>query len=119
VTAIYEVAVAEREADHNVVWLRGEYDISTVTTLTQTITETIVLDEASLVVDLSDVQFMDAATIGVIIGARNDLLLQTRSLAIRSPSRQARRVLDLCCLTEFFVDPSVLAPTIDLDCGER
>jgi anti-sigma B factor antagonist len=92
--------------DGTVVWLRGEYDISTLTSLSQTIARAVALDEDHLVIDLSGVQFLDAATIGVIIQARNDLQLQCRSLTLRAPSRFARRVLELCGLTELLDPPS-------------
>ncbi len=39
---------------------------------------------------------MDAATVGVILRARDFLRLQSRSLALRSPSPFAARILDLC-----------------------
>jgi len=119
VTAACEVAITEREANGNVVWLKGQHDISPVTTLTQTIATTMMLDKATLVVDPSEVQFIQAATIRVIVSVSNDLLLQPHSLAVRSPSSQGRRVLDLCGLTSVLEDPSVSAPSVDLDCRQR
>jgi anti-anti-sigma factor len=56
-------------ADRTVVWLRGEHDVSTVSALSQTMARAIALDDGDLVVDLSGVQFMDAATVGVIVRA--------------------------------------------------
>jgi anti-anti-sigma factor len=114
-----EVAVAGREANDNVVWLRGEHDISTVTLVAEAIAAAINGDDTYIVVDLSGIHFMDAATIGVIIRARNDLLLQERTLWARSPSSQARRVLDLCRLTDFLVDPSAPTLTARLDRRNR
>lgn len=99
-----------RDADRTVVWLRGEHDISTVAGLSETMARAIALDDADLVVDLSGVQFMDASTIGVVIGARNFLRPRSRSLALRSPSRCARRVLDLCGLAGL-VDPGPVEGT--------
>jgi anti-anti-sigma factor len=93
-----------RVVDGTVVWLRGEYDISTVNSLSQTIARAIAFDGSHLVIDLSGVQFMDAATIGVIIRARNELQAQFRSLTLRDPTRFARRVLELCGLTNL-LDP--------------
>jgi anti-anti-sigma factor len=79
-----------------VVWLRGEHDVSTVDALSETLAGAMALDECDLVVDLSEVQFMGAATIGVLIRARELLQSRSRSLVVRSPSRCARRILDLC-----------------------
>jgi anti-anti-sigma factor len=90
------LAFARRDAARTVVWLRGEHDVSTVAALSETMARAIARDDANLVVDLSEVQFMGAATVGVIVRARELLRLRSRSLALRSPSRCARRILDLC-----------------------
>ena len=100
-----------RDADRIVVWLRGQHDISTVTALSETMVRAIALDDADVVVDLSLVVFIDAATVGVILRTREFLRLRSRSLTVRSPSASARRVLDLCGLTGL-VDshPVITAP---------
>ena len=61
--------------------------------------------------DLSEVQFMDATTIGVIIRARNHLRAESRSLVLRSPPPWARRVLDQCDLAGL-VGPVPPAPNL-------
>jgi anti-anti-sigma factor len=93
-------ALAAHDAGCLVVWLRGEHDLSTVGALSETMARAIALDDADLVVDLSEVQFMGAATVGVIIRARELLRLRSRSLVLRSPSRCARRILQLCGVTD-------------------
>jgi anti-anti-sigma factor len=79
-----------------VVWLRGDHDVSTVEALSETLAGAMALDDCDLVVDLSEVEFMGAATIGVLVRARELLRSRSRSLVLRSPSRCARRILDLC-----------------------
>lgn len=86
----------KRDPVRTVVWLRGEHDLSTVDALSETLVGAIVLDDADVVVDLSEVQFMGATTVGVLIRARELLRTRSRSLLVRSPSRCARRVLELC-----------------------
>ena len=97
-------ALVRRDAARTVVWLRGEHDVSTVAALSETMARAIAHDGADLVVDLSEVQFMGAATVGVIVRARELLRLRSRSLVLRSPSRCARRVLDLCGQS-YLLDP--------------
>ena len=92
------VAFPACDADRTIVWLRGEHDICTVAALSQILARAIALDDGDLVVDLGGVHFMDASTVGVILRARDFLRLQSRSLALRSPSMCAARVLDLCDL---------------------
>ena len=93
-------AYAEREADRMVVWLKGEHDASTVDALWETLDRAIAFDDADLVIDLSEVEFMGSATVGVIVRARESLRPRSRSLTLRSPSRCARRLLDLYGLAD-------------------
>lgn len=85
-----------REAEGRVIWLEGDHDLATVASLWATIQHAIALDDADLVVDLSGVHFMGAATISVVVRARKILGLRSRSLTLRSPSAGAQLVLDLC-----------------------
>ena len=55
-------------------------------------------NEARVLVDLSAVTFMDASTVGAIVGSRNRLQSRAKSVEVRSPSTAARRVLELCGL---------------------
>jgi anti-anti-sigma factor len=89
-------ALAGRNPDRSVVWLGGEHDVSTVAALSETLARAIALDDGDVVVDLSEVQFMGAATVGVIIRAREFLRLRSRFLVLRSPSECVRRILDVC-----------------------
>lgn len=81
-----------------VIWVRGEHDIATRAGLSEAIMAAAALDDADVLVDLSAVTFMDASTVGAIVGGRNLLRSSSRSLAVRAPSVRARRVLDLCGL---------------------
>ena len=87
-----------RDGDRAVIWLDGEQDIATASLLTDALARTIVADGASVMVDLSEVTFIDAAMIGVMMWGRNLLRLQSRSLTVRAPSRCASRLLEICGL---------------------
>ena len=56
-----------------------------------TMARAIAVDETDLVIDLSEVTFMNAATVAVIIRAEAFLRDRSRSLTLRSPSAPARR----------------------------
>ena len=87
-----------REGEQTVVWVAGEHDIVTVPLLIETLTDAFAFDDACVVVDLSEVSFMDGATVGVIIRGRSFLGQRSRALTLRAPSRCARRLLDVCGL---------------------
>jgi anti-anti-sigma factor len=87
------------DSDCTIVWLRGEHDIATKVGLVVAIARAAQRDDsADVLVDLSGVTFMDASTIGAIVGSRNRLRSRSQSLDVRTPSVVARRVLDLCGL---------------------
>ena len=87
-----------RDREQAVVWLDGEEDIATVAVLANTLAKAVSADHADLIVDLSGLTFLSTATIDELVRVRNILLSQNRTLTLRSPSRCARRVLDLCGL---------------------
>ena len=93
-------AFVGRDAGHAFVWLGGKQDFSTVAELSDTLARAIAVDDVDLVVDLSEVQFMGAAAVGVLIRARQFLELRSRSLLFRTPSSCARQVLDACGLAD-------------------
>jgi anti-anti-sigma factor len=84
-----------REGEQAVLWLDGEEDIATVTSLADTLARVISADDRDLIVDLSGVTFLSMATIDELIRVRNVLLCQNRNLSLRSPSPPARRLIDL------------------------
>lgn len=100
------------EAHLCAIWLRGEHDLATVSALAATLSQAVAADDADVVVDLREVAFMDASTIGVIVVVRNLLALQSRRLTLRSPSVPAQRVLEVCGLTDLLVlDPAATGAT--------
>jgi anti-anti-sigma factor len=91
--------VVERQANRTVVSLCGEHDIGTLAELSEAMARGIAFDDADVVVDLSGVEFMGAATVTVILRARDFLRMHSRGLTVRSPSRCAQRLLDVCGLS--------------------
>ena len=87
-----------RDGERAVVWLDGEHDIATIDVLSNTLAIVVSADDADLIVDFSGVTFLSADTIGELIRVRDILLGQNRNVALRSPSRFARHLFDLCGL---------------------
>lgn len=88
------------DPERTVLWVRGEHDIATKVTLAVAIARAAQRDDVPLLIDLSAVTFMDASTVGAIVGSRNRLRSRGQSLALRAPSPPALRVLHLCGLTD-------------------
>ena len=87
--------------DGFVVWLQGEHDAGSASALKSMLSQAMASEYETVVVDLSGIEFMGAATVGLIIAARERLRLSSRNLAIRAPSHCASRILDLCGFSEF------------------
>lgn len=90
------LAFAGTEGGRCVVWLVGEHDAFTASELSETLARAMADDDGDLLLDLSGVDFMGVATVGVIVRANEFLGQRSRSLAVRCPSGRARRVLELC-----------------------
>lgn len=77
--------------------------------LSEMMARAVALDDSDLVLDLSDVQFMDAATINVLIRSREFLRARSRSLVLTAPSTSALRVIRACGL-DHLIEPGPAAP---------
>lgn len=104
------VSPAEWDVNDAVVWLRGEHDLSTIPALSKTLSRAIAYDDGDLTLDLSEVLFIDAATVGTIVRTREFVRMRSRSLTLRSASRCARRLLDLCRLIDL-IEPGPIEGT--------
>jgi anti-anti-sigma factor len=81
-----------------VVRCRGENDSATVPELAETMARVILGTASDVVLDLREVEFIDAATMSFIVRADIVLRGSARTLIVESPSAPARRVLDVCGL---------------------
>lgn len=90
------VSTRRRDPHRSAIWLEGEHDISTVSALAEVLAKAIATNDADLVAHLSEVTFLDAASVGVLLRAREFLGRRSRLLELRSPSPRAMRILELC-----------------------
>ena len=85
---------SDRDRDCVVVWLSGEHDIFTASVLSAALQAARAAD-GDVVVDLSGVEFMGAAIIGVFVHGAEELHARSRELRLRHPSRCALRIVEL------------------------
>jgi anti-anti-sigma factor len=86
---------------HTLVRVEGEHDIASLFVLADALAVAIALDDADLVVDLSDVQFMGSAPMRVLVRCQDLLRAQSRDLTLRSPAPCVQRMLGLFGLSDF------------------
>lgn len=77
--------------------VRGELDLSTAPELERPLNETLDRDEGSLLVDLSECEFIDSTGIALLVRAWQRLEAggNGRALVICSPNDQVLRVLEI------------------------
>ena len=103
-----QASSTQHDARGTVVWLRGKHDSSTVAAVSATLAKAISLGHPDLVVDLSGVHYLGAATVSLIIQNVEYLRLRSRSLTLRNPTTCSRRVLAVCDLSDL-IDPRGLS----------
>ncbi|MBV8464178.1 MAG: STAS domain-containing protein [Acidimicrobiales bacterium] len=91
----------EAEGSPVVISVKGEVDLANAPELKETLER----EGAGrdVVLDLSELAFMDSSAIAVIVQARSDALGDGRTLSIRNPSDRARRLLELVAL-DFLIE---------------
>jgi len=88
------------EGTRTIIWLLGDQDVATAGRLRDRLDSAIAADDSDIAIDMSGVTFMDAATIGTLIGGRNHLRMLARRLTIRDSPPCTRRLLDVCELRD-------------------
>lgn len=100
-----------RDDPRAVVWMYGEHDGATNEILDAAIIEAGAVDDgADVVIDLTDVGFIDASTLGVICRARDRLGKRGSGLTVRAPQRVARRVIEMAGLVDLIEDETDASP---------
>lgn len=82
--------------------LTGEIDASNAATITTQVAQALGGGARDIVVDLSGVTFFDSTGLGALIAARTACGDGGAALALRAPSPQVRRILDLTATASLF-----------------
>jgi anti-anti-sigma factor len=95
--APFEVKIGELEHGVRAISVRGELDLSTAPTLEGPLEQAIESGEGSVLIDLSQCEFIDSTGIALIVRAwqRLDNDGNGRGLVICSQNDQVRRVLEI------------------------
>jgi anti-anti-sigma factor len=79
--------------------LTGELDLSTTETLLKAVEEPLASGEGDLLLDLSDLTFMDSSGLRVVIGLASQLEGRGGKLVLKSPGPMVLRLFDLTGVT--------------------
>jgi anti-sigma B factor antagonist len=89
------IAAIEGDTGHKVVTVRGEVDAYSAPQLRACLQELVESGQETVVVDVKDMAFIDSNGLGVLVASVKRLRPQGRSLAIRQPSRQTAKLLEI------------------------
>ncbi len=95
-----EVSITE-SSEATFVALRGEIDIASVPLLQERVSA---LSGPRVVIDLSEVTFMDSSGIGALLRVRQELEGRAVAVTVRRPVDRVRRVIDLLGLADVLLD---------------
>jgi anti-sigma B factor antagonist len=95
------VAGIERNGTASVVRLRGELDLYNAHEVREVLLTEALAEPERIVVELSDVVFVDSTVLGVLIEARTKLP-NHRAFLLAAPPAQTRRALELAGLEGHF-----------------
>ena len=94
-----------------VVRVSGELDVASSPLLAAVLAGAEAGGPGAVVIDLSDVTFLDTRSVGVIAAAHEQLGFCSVGLTIRAPSPVARRLLELVGLTRLIEDEGSSGPS--------
>lgn len=97
---------------HTIVWAQGEIDIVTAPALMQELTVAVRVQPCRVVVDLTDVTFMDSTGINALVVARRRADIGSGELRLVAPCRLVRKVLRITGLDQILpVDSTIESPS--------
>jgi anti-sigma B factor antagonist len=99
-----EFAITEQTSagGHHVIAARGEIDLYTAPDLKQALTQAIEAGERRIVIDLTDVSFLDSTALGVLIGAVKRLRSRSGALAIVNIDSSIAKTFEITGLDQIF-----------------
>jgi anti-anti-sigma factor len=98
-----DLQLSERIHDrHVVVALRGELDVSTAPELRERLSAILARDPASLILDLSGLEFMDSTGISVLVAAEQRADPRGWTFSLAGPQKLVGRVLSITSLDRYF-----------------
>jgi anti-sigma B factor antagonist len=98
-------------AGRAVISLEGELDLATAPQLRERLVALAERDDTDIVLDLTDLNFVDSTGLSVLVMALNRSRAAGRSITLRNPSASVMRILEITGLDSVFRVESASVPT--------
>jgi anti-sigma B factor antagonist len=104
-----DVSVTSRQSgDRTVIEVKGEIDVYTAPVLREEISSLVDAEHTTIVVDLTQVSFMDSTGLGVLVGALKKVRTLGGDLALVINEEKILKVFRITALTQVFsIHPSL------------
>ncbi len=90
-------------ANSQELWLTGRFTFTDYASFRKLVGEVVETRVPKIVVDLSRVDFMDSAALGMLLLARDEASRRNQSLILRGAKGQVKRVLEVARFDSMFV----------------
>ncbi len=105
---LFQIDVSSAEGDVKVVALRGELDFDGAPAFARALEELRADGEREVIVDLSELTFIDSSGISVLVGAARAATAEQGTLVVAAPTPHVKRVFDIVRLSELVaVEPGL------------
>ena len=101
------VTVRTPNEDEVVLVASGDFDIRSADEIAVAVSEAEAAGPRRLVLDLSDVTFMDSVALAVLIGARERARQRGAAVLVRAGQGPVRELLRIVGLTDLLADPDI------------
>lgn len=98
---------------YTIVWVRGEIDMATAPALLRELAEAVRAQQCRVIVDLTDVTFMDSTGLSALVLARRRAVASGGEVRLVGASGMLRKVLRITGLDEIFPVHSTIEESID------
>lgn len=99
-----------RHEENGVIFLAGELSLAEAPVLERQLADALEASTSSVVLDLTDVEFIDSTGLSVLIRAQRRAAERGISFGVQNPRAQALRVLSLTGLADRLTVPDHSAP---------
>lgn len=82
--------------------IRGEVDLYTAPKLRERLEQVVAGEDQQVVVELSEMDFIDSTGLGVLVGALKQVREHGGDMVLRNPSRSTHKILEIAGLTKLF-----------------
>lgn len=100
---MFELSVKHGDEQSNIIVLQGEIDIYSAPDFKEQLYRIIDEGQQSIVLECSELSYIDSMGLGILVGALKRLKEQNRDIVVRNPKNNIRKLLRITGLDKVFI----------------